>query len=207
MNKDNKKFVIETLFLKEALKQNLNLNEFIVLMYFDNEYEMSLDVKKVAKATGLKESDVLASFGSLLDKKIITLNSVKNDNGKLVDKVSLENLYKGIKQNASNEVNNRKQQEFFSAFQSRYGKSLSSGDYGIIEAWLNNGFNEEIILEAVDEGNRNGVTSLRYIDKILFEWNKVGIKSLEDIGKKTKAKKSSNLIDTVVLDYDWLDEN
>ena len=45
MNKDNKKFVVETVFLKESLKHSLSLNEFIVLMYFDNEYELTFDVK------------------------------------------------------------------------------------------------------------------------------------------------------------------
>ena len=49
MNKDNKKFIIETLFLKEALKYNLTLKEFIVLMYFDNDYDLTFDIKKYLK--------------------------------------------------------------------------------------------------------------------------------------------------------------
>ena len=49
MNKDNKKFIIETLFLKEALKYNLTLKEFIFLMYFDNNYYLIFNIKKIYK--------------------------------------------------------------------------------------------------------------------------------------------------------------
>ena len=59
MNKDNKKFVVETLFLKEALKYNLTLKEFLILMYFDNDYDLVFDVKKVSKAICLSEEDTL----------------------------------------------------------------------------------------------------------------------------------------------------
>ena len=79
MNKDNKKFIIETLFLKEALKYNLTLKEFIVLMYFDNDYDLTFDIKKISKATCLSENDTLIAFNSLLTKKLIKLNQIKNE--------------------------------------------------------------------------------------------------------------------------------
>ena len=71
MNKDNKKFIIETIFLKEALKQDLYLSEFLILVYFDNDYDSVFDVRKITKATCLKEEDVVSSFSKLLDKGII----------------------------------------------------------------------------------------------------------------------------------------
>ncbi|MBQ6841137.1 MAG: DnaD domain protein [Bacilli bacterium] len=210
MNKDNKKYVVETLFLKETLKHNLSLNEFIVLMYFDNEYELTFDVKKVAKATCLNEKDVLNAFGSLLDKKLITLNSVKNESGKLIDKVSLDNLYSGIKDNATKNAKEKEKTDLFAKFQANYGHSLSGMDYEIIKAWLDNGFAEELILGALEEANYNGVSTLRYIDKILFEWNKKGFKKMEDVNNhlKSRSEKDDNkvTIETSVLEYNWLDD-
>ena len=210
MNKDNKKYVIETMFLKETLKHNLSLNEFIVLMYFDNEYELTFDVKKVAKATCLNEKDVLNAFGSLLDKKLITLNSVKNESGKLIDKVSLDNLYSGIKDNANKNAKEKEKTDLFTKFQANYGHSLSGMDYEIINAWIDNGFSEELILGALEEANYNGVTTLRYIDKILFEWNKKGFKKMEDVNNHLKSRSSDDknkvTYETSVLEYNWLDE-
>ncbi len=210
MNKDNKKFVVETVFLKESLKHSLSLNEFIVLMYFDNEYELTFDVKKVAKATCLNEKDVLNAFGSLLDKKLITLNSVKDESGKLIDKVSLDNLYKGIKDNANKNAKEKEKNDLFTKFQANYGHSLSGMDYEIIKAWLDNGFAEELILGALEEANYNGVSTLRYIDKILFEWNKKGFKKMEDVNNhlKSRSDKEENqvTIESSVLDYNWLED-
>ena len=49
MFKDNKKLVAESIFIKEALKLNLSLNEFLLLLYFDNSYDLVFDIKVVAK--------------------------------------------------------------------------------------------------------------------------------------------------------------
>ena len=209
MNKDNKRYIIETVFLKESLKHNLSLNEFLVLMYFDNETEMIFDVKKVAKAICISDKEVLNAFGSLLDKKLITLNSVKNENGKLADKVSLDNLYNGIKDNAKKAEKDGKKQDLFTKFQESYGHSLSGMDYEIINAWLTNGFSEELILGALAEANYNGVSSLRYIDKILYEWQKKGFKKMDDVDnhlKNRSNKTEENLYETMVMEYNWLDE-
>ena len=48
-------------------------------------------------------------------------------------------------------------------------------EYEIINAWLLKGFSEELVLGALKEAVYNGVSSLRYIDKILFEWQKKAI--------------------------------
>ena len=39
MFKDNKKLVVETMFIGETLKLGLSLKEFFVLLYFDNIYD------------------------------------------------------------------------------------------------------------------------------------------------------------------------
>ena len=60
--------------------------------------------------------------------------------------------------------------------------------------------------EALKEAIYNGVSNLRYIDKILSQWKQKGIKNQNDINKerekrnKTKPKKE-------VFEYDWLNEN
>lgn len=210
MNKDNKKFIVETLFLRETLKYDLSLKEFIILMYFDNDYEFIFDVKKISKATCLSETDVLTSFESLLAKQLLTLSSIKNESGKMIDKVSLENLYTGIKKNVKNEDEEKAKTDFFSIFQEEYGRNLSGMDFEIVNAWLSSGFSEELILGAVREAIYNGVTSLRYIDKILFEWKKKGFKKMEDVSNHLQSKDDDSPreieFETKVLEYNWLDE-
>lgn len=207
MNKDNKKFIIETFFLKEALKQELSLSEFLILVYFDNDYDSVFDVRKITKATCLKEEEVVSSFSKLLDKGIITLVSAKNENGKMIDKVSLDNLYKDIKKS----TNEDGKEDFLITFQKKYGHSLSSNDYEIVKAWLAEDFTEELILGAVEEANYNGVSSLSYIDKVLFTWQKKGFKTMKDVNnhltKQDNSDDDNEQYETSVLDFNWLEDD
>lgn len=211
MNKDNKKFIIETLFLKESLKYNLTLKEFIVLMYFDNDYDLTFDVKKISKATCLSENDTLIAFNSLLTKKLIKLNQIKNEGGKVIDKVSLENFYNNLKETIDLEKEEKNENSIFFKFQEKFGKGLSGMDYEIINAWLSKGFSESLILEALDEAIKNDAPSLRYIDKILFEWNKKGYKGKEELEKvfknENKINKEAKNFETSVFEYNWLDDD
>ena len=66
-----------------------------------------------------------------------------------------------------------------------------------------------MIIGALKESIYNGVTSLRYIDKVLFEWHKKGFKTIEDVNNHIRNNKEedSTLCETKVLNYNWLDEN
>lgn len=210
MNKDNKKFIVETIFLREALKQDLTLNEFIILMYFDNEYDYTFDVKKVSKATCLNEKDVLEAFEKLLTKKLLTINQAKNESGKIIDKISLDNLYNGIKESSKKKEKEDNKEDLFTKFQAGYGHTLSGMDYELINGWLTAGFTDELILGALKEANYNGVTSLRYIDKILFEWRKKGFISMKQIEDHLKSRDDEDGVevdyDDTIFNYNWLDE-
>ena len=78
----------------------------------------------------------------------------------------------------------------------------------IISAWIENGTSEETIKLALKEATYNGVTNLRYIDRIISEWSKKGIKTQEDVEKsrmnfrqKKEAKPKND-----ILNYDWLND-
>ena len=95
-------------------------------------------------------------------------------------------------------------------FQEKFGKGLSGMDYEIINAWLSKGFSESLILEALDEAIKNDAPSLRYIDKILFEWNKKGYKGKEELEKEinqNKINKEVKNFETRVFEYNWLDDD
>ena len=97
LNKDNKKFVAESIFIKEAIKDNLSLNEFLLLLYFDNSYNQVFDMSMISKLMNLSEDKVLEAYSNLLKKKLIRVSAVKNDSGKIFIvflKRSLVELYR-----------------------------------------------------------------------------------------------------------------
>ena len=92
MFKDNKKFVLESIFIKEALKQDLSLNEFLLLMYFDNSFDSVFNIKVIGKSLSMSEDKILEAYSKLMSKKLIKVKAEKDDEGKVVERVSLDNF-------------------------------------------------------------------------------------------------------------------
>lgn len=206
MFKDNKKLVAETVFIKEALKNNLSLQEFLLLLFFDNSFDLVFDMKVIAKTINMSEDEVLIAYGNLINKKLIKVIADKDGFGKVTEKVSLDNFYNEIKSNYNNEEKQEVKTDIFSKFENTFGRTLSNIDYEIINAWMEKGFSEELILEALREAEYNGVLNLRYIDKILYEWNRKGFKTVEDVNKRFNELENAPIFESSVLDYDWLHE-
>ena len=207
MFKDNKKLVAETIFIKEALKENLSLNEFLLLIYFDNSFDLVFDIKVIAKTLNMSEEKVLDAYSSLMQKKLIKVKAEKDGYGKVIEKVSLDNFYNEIKNDTKIiEIENTKE-DIFSIFEKNFGRTLSQMEYEIINAWIDKGFSEELIIEALKEAVYNGVANLRYIDKVLYEWNRKGYKTISDVNNRFKEDNNeAKLFETSILNFDWLNE-
>ena len=93
----------------------------------------------------------------------------------------------------------------FSLFEKEFGRTLSPMEYEIINAWFDSGYSEELITLALKEATYNGVSNLRYNDKIIYEWGKKGIKTKEDV-EKDRKKFKSNSKKKELFDYDWLND-
>lgn len=206
MFKDNKKLVAETIFIKEALKLNLSLNEFLLLLYFDNSYDSIFDIALLSKTLNMSEEQILQAYGSLMTKKLIKVVAIKDGYGKVIEKVSLDNFYNEIKTEYKTKEEEIKKEDIYTIFEKEFGRTLSSMDYEIINAWIDNGFSEELVIAALKEAVYNGVPNLRYIDKVLYEWNRKGIKKPTDIKKQLESIPEAPVYEASIMDFDWLNE-
>lgn len=206
MFKDNKKLVAETIFIKEALKLNLSLNEFLLLLYFDNSYDSIFDIALLSKTLNMSEEQILQAYGSLMAKKLIKVVAIKDGYGKVIEKVSLDNFYNEIKTEYKTKEEEVKKEDIYTIFEKEFGRTLSSMDYEIINAWIDNGFSEELVIAALKEAVYNGVPNLRYIDKVLYEWNRKGIKKPTDIKKQLESIPEAPVYEASIMDFDWLNE-
>ena len=202
---NNKKLVIESLFIKEALKKNLSLEEFLLLVYFDNAFDPVLNLEVIKKVLNLSEEAILVAYQSLLAKSIIKVEAIKNDSNKFTDQISLINFYNDVKLSKNNEIKKEEKSNIFSIFESELGRTLSPTDYELINAWLDkSGFSEDLIIAALKEAVYNGAMSLRYIDKVLYEWKRKGVTTVDQM-QKGLENLETNLYETQVLEFDWLD--
>lgn len=189
--------------------KNLKLtgDELVVLVYLINNNDNILNYQSISNDMNIDIKEVLTLINSLNEKDLIAveLNKV---NGKSVEMYSLDSLYSKLAfLIIKGEPAKNTKEELFSIFEKEFGRPLTPMDYEIISAWQEADFKDEIIILALKEAVYNGVTNLRYIDKILYEWKKKGINSKEDIEKNranfNRKQESKNI---ELFDYDWLNE-
>lgn len=200
-----KHFVLSTHLLKEALHHKLSLEEFILLIYFEDACDKSFNVEVIEKATNLSESTILNTFNTLLSKRLIDITSSKDIEGRRKEEISLQPLYNQMMDEMQEEQKEETKIDIYSAFETEFGRPISSMEYEIIGAWIEKGFSEELILGALKEAVYNGVTSLRYIDKILYEWQKKGYKTMKEV--KSGLMRKEEVKSPTLFDYNWLDDN
>lgn len=183
----------------------LNLEEVLLLIYFMNEDVPTFDVEQINKITMISVNMILDSFTSLTNKGLISIDVIKENSG-VKEVVNLDPIYKcmvdGLMKNNKKVVNNN----IFEKFEKEFSRTLSPMEYEIINDWLDNNISEELILGALKEATYNGVNNLRYIDKIIYEWNKKGFKNMEDVNNHLRNRNTSDKSVKEISDYNWLDE-
>ncbi len=198
--------VFPTYLILIVNKYSLTFEEFLLLTYFWNFKEEPFNVNRISTVLKLTENTILISFNTLANKKLIQIDTLKDGNGKRIEIVNLKNLYEEIAILFQNKQKEAEKKDIYSIFESEFGRTISSMEYEIIHAWLEKGFGEELILGALKEAVYNGVNNLRYIDKILYEWQRKGYKTMKEVQNnnliKNKKEDSKEL-----FDYNWLDEN
>ncbi len=204
---NNKKFVIEANFIEEANMLDLTLQEFLLLMYFENSDDSTFDLDKICKKLKIDQSSILQAYNSLLSNNIISLISEKDELGRRIEKVSLDGFYNKQKEIRKEEKEKMLKEDIFSTFEKEFKRPLSSMEVEIIKAWLEKMYSEDLILEALKEAVYNGAISIRYIDTVLYEWNKNNLKTKEDVEKHLQNRyKEKKLEDTALFDYNWLED-
>lgn len=206
------KSVVTPLYLyKLRDKLDINQDEFMLMMYLYNEGELVLfDLNRISEELGIKLNDLMNMIGTLNSKGLIELKVITNDKNVMEEYISLDNFYNKISLLLMDNPEEKKEDttNVFSMIEQEFGKTLSPIEYEIIKAWLESNKSVELISCALKESVMNGVRNLRYMDKILYEWEKKGIKTKADVENhmnNRRKKEENKKVD--VFDYDWLEEN
>jgi len=66
-------------------------------------------------------------------------------------------------------------------FEEELGRPLTGFECEHIEKWLLASYSQELILEALRRGVSAGIRNFRYLDSILREWEKKGIRTIQEV--------------------------
>ena len=203
--------VIPLYIYKLYPKLNIDLETFMFLMYlYSFKDKIIFDTNKMASELGISVEQVLNYTDKLTTSKLIKFEVIKNDKNIREEYISLEFFYEKISLlMIETKEDNDKQHDMsniYDSIEKEFGRVLSPIEYEIIKAWRENNNSDEIILEALKEAVFNGVTNLRYMDKILSEWQKKGIKTVDDVNKNKREHKN-NSEKMEIFEYNWLEDD
>ncbi len=200
----SKNYVVSDFLIKNYKVWNLDVDEFIILIYLMNSSNLVCDYKLISSELGMDLELVMNKINELSIKKLLEIKLLKNSSNKLEEQISLDLLYNKVFMQIIDVKEEKDKSNIYSVFESELGRTLSPIEYELINGWLECNYKEEIILAALKEAVFNGVNNFRYIDRILFEWNKKGIDTVDKISKyKKEFRKDTNV---EVPDYDWLND-
>lgn len=188
-------------------KLGINYDELYFLTYVLNLSNRDFDMVKIGKEINIKPKDVLKLVNDLSEKNLLKLDVVKKGLD-VSEYINLDGLYHKLAfLSMEKEEVKEVKATLYDEFEKEFKRPLTPREFQIINAWKEVGYMDETILLALKEASYNEVFSVAYIDKILNNWDKKGIRTKEDVEKNREeyAKKKEEVI-SIEEDYDWLNE-
>lgn len=199
-------YVIPSILITSYKKIKLTEQEVIFIIYLINMKNLEFNPQELAKDLDMDINDLLKIIGDLNNKDLLNIDHIV-ENKVHREIINLELLYNKLGFIIVNDnVKETKDKNLYDLFEKEFGRTLSPMEYEIINAWTDN-YSKEIIMEALKEAVYNNVSNLRYIDKILSEWNKKGIKNIKDIENDKKNYINNKKNKKELFEYDWLNNN
>jgi DnaD/phage-associated family protein len=203
----DKNFVISSNIIKN-IDKDLTLSEFLIILYYLNNNNSVFDADKISESFNMSLDDVMTSFNSLLSKELIELKQGKDLDGRLEDFISIDKIYEKVMKSLKEEDKVKEEEDIFDMIAKEFDRKLTPTDFEIINAWLTMGTSKEMIIGALKEASYNGVKTLKFIDQKIYEWNKKGLKTMDDVNNYMKSKDNSSMIDlSEIDDIDWLNDD
>ena len=208
-----KPIIIPKVLLRNYKKINITEEELVILICLINigdkvPYNPSIFELEL----GMDKFKGMELLNTISEKGLINIKVENNKSGKKQEYIYLDFLYNKllntmIDQTENDNAKGTKENDIFSLFEQELGRTISSMEIEIIKEWLQDGYEEELIKEALKEAIYNDVRNLKYIDKILYNWRMKGIKNKNDVLKSKRNKKIDSKPITPIYDYNWLEDD
>ncbi len=198
--------IIPSLLFYNYKELNIDAEEVLLLAYLIN-CNMTFNPKKISEDLSMELSYLMELINKLTNSNLLSIE-LKKINNVRIEFINLDGLYDkllGLVMVEDKQDDNN----IYDIFEKEFGRTLSPMEYEIINAWQENGLAKDTIILALKEAVYNGVNNLRYIDRILSEWSKKGIKTAKDLEKEKiefSKKRTQAIKKDESTDYDWLNE-
>ncbi len=216
--------------------KELTLQQKVMLVEIDsldNEKGCYASNKYFSEFFGISSGRVSQVINELIDKGYLNAEYIKEDNqilGRILKIQSppypvkvfrklnrgyLENDEGGIKYSKEgylendednniiyNNINNNNN-NIYDFLQKELGRTLSSTEIEKVKEWEDN----ELTRYAVKVAILNGAYTINYIDAIIYNWQKLGIKSVSQAQEETKRHRDKKISKKIEHKPEWFDDD
>lgn len=155
--------------------------------------------EKIAANTNLSVNEIANLIQQLIDQELVEIKQINDNQGKIEDQYSLDKLYDKLDQYLSqnflvkdqkshetakvtDSLGNNPLNKLAREFEVEFGRYLSPIEREEIASWLNiDHYAPEIIEMALREAVLSQAYSLKYIDRILLNWQRHNLKTVSEI--------------------------
>ena len=194
---EQKNIPIPSLFFSMYKEVGVSDEEALVLVHvmaFQAEGIEFPTPMMVEQRTQFDQNTVSMHYQRLMQKGLLQLKQEADGNGLLCEKFSLYPIWERILTKLEQQVIVKEQAErtlddrsIFAMLEQELGRLLSPIEIETVSMWFDqDGHSPEVVKEAIKEAVLANKSSLRYIDRILFEWKKKQFKTIEQIQKHTE---------------------
>ncbi|MBB5173588.1 DnaD domain-containing protein [Texcoconibacillus texcoconensis] len=161
---------------------------------------------------------------SLVQKGVLEIKE-NNSEGIIEEAYSLDPLYEKMAQHMLQEAEVEKETaesteegEIFQTFEQEFSRPLSPMELEMLSMWIDDdGHSPDIIRAALREAVVSGKLNFRYIDRILFEWKKNGVRTLSQARSHGESVRQHHVTQRqnetkhsqqpqVVPNFNWLEQ-
>lgn len=218
---------IPKLLMIHYRKMGLNEIEFMVLLHVHTFLESGKTFPtpdEIADRMTISSVQCMEVLRTLVQNGFLMIEGSQKD-GALCESYSLQPLWEKILQLLMNEtiseeleMQQQLESSLYSIFEKEFGRPLSPFECETLTMWQDQDHHTPIIIQtALREAVLSGKLNFRYIDRILFEWKKNGIKTVEQAqqyGQKFRANQARNSTQSrqetkytgKVPFYNWLEQ-
>ncbi|MDE5977354.1 MAG: DnaD domain protein, partial [Turicibacter sp.] len=182
-----------TLLLTTYSELELNEQEYVFLVLLSRLLQIKpggWTFSEISAHMTIDDASCSLLFISLVERQYILVSSKIDSLGKRFEEYSLLPLFEKIERHLKQKKTQSKsseREEIFKMIEAEFG-ILSPLDIETIHLWMTeDGFDADLIKLAIQEMNSYQIKSIRYIDKILLDWKKKNIKSVEEAKRQLIA--------------------
>lgn len=184
---------INNLILLHLQDLEMSSDEFLLycnLKMFQEQQVFFPSTQQLMTNTGFSEGQIYQLVQSMIQKHFIKIDSQTVKGQKYQDYYDLSPIYQvllGEQLNSRTSTNLNDIQTLFQKIEVEFGRPLSPIEQQTIQAWIvDDHYSVPLIMLALKEAVLNQAYSLKYMDRILLNWEKNNIKTPEQLQNYNK---------------------